>query len=143
MTSGDLITLTVAIMDASEGINDSLVLLDNFRWIQSTSALSVDAGPDTILFADDTGSAALSRTATIVGTATSSEWRLDGIVVATTPTVPTSLSVGVHSLTFAANDGTRTASDSFTARSFSRRWALPARRVLKVLPDRRVLPAKR
>jgi len=91
------------------------VLLDNFRWIQSTSAVSVDAGPDTILFADDTGPAALFRTAIIVGTATSYQWRLDGVVVATTPTVTTALSAGVHSLTFAASDGTRTVSDVFIA----------------------------
>ena len=39
---------------------------------------------------------------------------LDGIVVATTPTVTIPLSGGVHSLTFAASDGTQTASDSFT-----------------------------
>ena len=114
VTSGDLITLSVAIMDASDGINDSVVLLDNFQWVYSTSSIAVDAGPDTVLLTDETGSAALSRTATIVGTATSHEWRLDGIVVGTTPTVTIPLSAGVHSLTFAASDGTQTASDSFT-----------------------------
>ena len=114
LTGGDVITLGVAIMDASDGINDSVVLLDNFQWIYSTSSISVDAGPDAVLLTDQTGSAALSRTATIVGTATSYEWRLDGTVVATTPTVAIRLSAGGHSLTFTASDGTQTASDSFT-----------------------------
>ena len=114
VTGGDLLTLRLAIMDASDGINDSVVLLDNFQWMSSTSSLSVDAGPDAVLVTDQTGSAALSRTATIVGAATSSEWRLDGIVVATTPTVAIPLGAGVHSLTFTASDGTQTASDSVT-----------------------------
>jgi hypothetical protein len=113
VTGGDLITLTLAIMDGSGGFTDSVVLLDNFQWIDSSSSISVDAGPDTVLFTDATGFATLSRTATIVGTATSFEWRLDGIVVAATPTVTIPLSAGVHSLTFAASNATQTASDSF------------------------------
>ena len=60
----------------------------------------------------------------LVGTATSYEWRLDGIVVATTPTVTIPLSAGVHSLTFAASDGRKRLLTHSLSRSFSRPWAL-------------------
>jgi hypothetical protein len=114
VTGGDLLTLRLAIMDASDGITDSVVLLDNFQWTYPTPSLSVDAGPDAILMTDQTGFAALSRTASIVGVATAYEWRLGAIVVATTPTVAIPLSAGVHSLTFAASDGSQTAADTLT-----------------------------
>jgi hypothetical protein len=109
--SGELVTLQFAIMDDGDGSDDSVVLLDNFQWIIS-STLVANAGADATLTADGSGFATFSRTATVVGAATVFEWRLNGTLLSTTPSVLVSLGVGTHTLTFAARDGVNVATDS-------------------------------
>ena len=112
--AGELVTLQFAIMDDGDGADDSVVLLDNFQWVISTAALGVDAGADVSLVADSSGFATFSRTAGVTGAATTYEWRLNGAVVSTTPSVSVALAPGTHTLMFSAGDGTNVASDSVT-----------------------------
>lgn len=109
--SGELVTLQFAIMDDGDGSDDSVVLLDNFQWVISTT-LSANAGADTSLTADSTGFATFSRTATVVGAPTTLEWRLNGGLISTTASVSVSLGVGTHTLLFSASDGVNVATDS-------------------------------
>ncbi len=109
--SGELVTLQFAIMDDGDGSDDSVVLLDNFQWIVSTT-LTVNAGADASLTADATGFAAFSRTATVIGAASVYEWRLNGTLLSTSPSVSTSLGVGSHTLFFSSSDGVNVATDS-------------------------------
>jgi hypothetical protein len=109
--SGELITIQFAIMDDGDGADDSVVLLDNFQWVISTT-LSVNAGADASLTADSTGNATFARTATVVGAATTLEWRLNGALISTTTSVNVSLGVGTHTLLFSASDGVNVATDS-------------------------------
>jgi hypothetical protein len=110
---GELVTLQFAIMDDGDGSDDSVVLLDNFQWVISTT-LSVNAGADATLTADSTGFAAFARTATIVGAANLYEWRLNGGLISTSPSVSVSLAAGTHTLFFAASDGVNVATDSMS-----------------------------
>jgi hypothetical protein len=109
--AGELVTLQFAIMDDGDGTDDSVVLLDNFSWVIS-STLSANAGADANLTADATGLATFSRTASVVGAATTYEWRLNAELISTSPTVSTALAVGVHTLSFSASDGVNVATDS-------------------------------
>jgi hypothetical protein len=109
--AGELVTLQFAIMDDGDGSDDSVVLLDNFNWVIS-STLSASAGADANLTADATGFATFSRTASVVGAATTYEWRLNGELISTSPTVSVALAVGVHTLSFSASDGVNVATDS-------------------------------
>ena len=109
--AGELVTLQFAIMDDADGSDDSVVLLDNFQWVISTT-LSVNAGADTNLTADGTGFATFSRTASVVGAATSVAWHLNGMLLSTASSVTVPLGVGTHTLAIAVSDGVNTASDS-------------------------------
>lgn len=109
--AGELITIQFAIMDDGDGSDDSVVLLDNFQWVISTT-LSANAGADASLTADSSGYATFARTATIVGAPTTVEWRLNGALISTTTSVSVSLGVGTHTLLFAASDGVNVATDS-------------------------------
>ena len=109
--AGELVTIQFAIMDDGDGSDDSVVLLDNFQWVISTT-LSANGGADASLTADSTGYATFTRTATIVGAPTTVEWRLNGALISTTASVTVSLGVGSHTLLFSASDGSNVATDS-------------------------------
>lgn len=109
--SGELVTLQFAIMDDGDGSDDSVVLLDNFQWVISTT-LSANAGADATLTADSTGFATFARTASVIGAPTSLEWRMNGALLSTSATVNVALAPGTHTLAFSARDGANVATDS-------------------------------
>jgi len=127
-TPGEVVTLKLYIWDSGDGIFDSTVLLDNFRWINEApppppgSTLTVDAGPDVTLSAvltqldpfdpmTMTFMAEFSRTATLTKPATVT-WKEGNTVLSNSQGLTAQLGLGSHTLTAIASAGGETITDS-------------------------------
>jgi hypothetical protein len=114
VTPGEEFVLRLAIMDGSDGTHDSVVLIDDFQWTSPPQAITVDAGPDQTLIVDLTGHASVTRTAVVGGVPTNQQWVINGVSAPSGPTLNVSLTPGVYTATFTADDGVQSASDSAT-----------------------------
>ena len=101
---GETITLTLYIWDSGDGILDSTVLLDNFRWLTNPTQLSADGGSDATLLPGLDGSAIFARTGAVLGLAQSAQWTEGVTVLSDTTSVNVRLGPGAHTLMFSATD---------------------------------------
>lgn len=99
---GEVVTLKLFIWDGGDGIADSTVLLDNFRWTLDDSVVTVDAGADVTLVSGLTGSAAFSRAGVVTGPAANVQWNEGLTVLSQSTDINVTLGLGVHTLTFYA-----------------------------------------
>ncbi len=122
MSAGETVTLHFYIWDSGDGISDSTVLLDNFRWLTDFTGggvggggggeLTANAGPDVTLTAglkelepgnpdSLTFAADFVQTGTFTG-ATSVAWSKGPTFISGSPQLVTRLGLGTHVFTFTA-----------------------------------------
>jgi hypothetical protein len=111
VSPGEVITLRMMIFEEGDAMNDSTAIIDNFRWIlDSTAAITVDAGPDVTLVANAAGQTIFTATGTNSNQSTG-YWQKGSQLISASNSVTISLSIGVHTLTYFAGNGLHVSTD--------------------------------